>query len=116
MRTFFYRLYIALMKANLAVRQKAFQIYLGRRKARLEGADLSYLDLSGTDLSGASLFGADLTRSDLTGVKLDGADLREANFYQARVTMAQLATADALQGAILPDGRVVAHQTSSHLL
>lgn len=106
MRRHFQGLYVRLLRANVAVRQRLFQIWLGRRKAELAEADLSYLNLSGTDLSGADLRGAILVRSDLTGVNLAGADLSDADLRGARVTAEQLAQAKSVAGAILPDGSI----------
>jgi hypothetical protein len=88
-------------------------------RANLQGAELWSADLRGAsfhhaNLAGADLLGADLRRSvlwraNLRGTHLDEADLREANLIwsdlrEARVTRDQLAMADSLRGAVLPDG------------
>ena len=67
-----YRLYLALHRADLAVRKRLFQIYLNSRKQKLAGADLSFLDLRGANLSGANLHEAVLIRADLSDANLRG--------------------------------------------
>jgi hypothetical protein len=64
------------------------------RAADLHGAVLQEADLSGADLGQANLRDADLTAAALEGVRLDG----------ATVTEMQLARAESLADAILPDG------------
>ena len=71
------------------------------REARLTGADLRWSDLTEADLRGADLSGADLTEAILKNAKLEG-----ANLHGARVTEEQLARAESLKGATLPDGTV----------
>jgi uncharacterized protein YjbI with pentapeptide repeats len=83
-------------------------------RADLSGALLAGADLTRADLGGANLFDADLTRAiligallfdaDLTGADLDGARLDGANLTGAVVGSKQLAQAQSLQGATLPDG------------
>ena len=119
MRTLMYRLYLAMHRANLAVRKRLFQLYLNSRKHKLAGADLSFLDLSGANLSGANLHeavliradlsdanlrGATLLGADLSGARLIGTDLSGARLAGANVSPVQLARAKSLEGAILPDG------------
>jgi uncharacterized protein YjbI with pentapeptide repeats len=75
------------------------------RDAHLTGADLrdAYLfdaDLSDADLGRAILSDADLTGADLTGAILISADLRGAKGW----TNEQLAQAESLVGATLPNG------------
>jgi uncharacterized protein YjbI with pentapeptide repeats len=106
-----YRLYLAMHRADLAVRKRLFQIYLNSRKQKLAGADLSFLDLRGANLSGANLHEAVLIRADLSdanlrGATLLGAYLRGANLERAEVTDEQLAQARSLEGATLPDSTV----------
>lgn len=67
----------------------------------LRGADLSYADLAVTSLKGAILRGADLSYADLSG-----ASLRGANLSGALVSQEQLAQAESLAGATMPDGSV----------
>ncbi len=120
-----------LVRANLAM---SGPIRANLRRAFLSGSDMSWsklfrADLSGaylirTNLKGANLFranlsGANLTRAllaraNLRGANLSGANLGGANLYQAdltranlsgaRVTLKQLAQAQSLVGAIMPDG------------
>ena len=82
--------------------------------ANLDGAFLEGVDLFDTNLSGAILTDALFSRSILalavlTGANLTGADLSNANlesadFTGATVTNQQLASAEFLEGLILPDG------------
>lgn len=74
------------------------------RKAVLYHADLSGADLSGADLSGAIVEVADLRNTNLNGAVLDGALMSGANLQGARVTTGQLARAEYLSGATMPDG------------
>lgn len=115
MRRRLYPLYLRLMKLNVDLRQRAFALYLSRRKARLEDADLSYLDLRGVNLAHANLRGANLSFCDLRGVTLDGADLTGANLRGALVTDAQLSAAASLEGATLPEGFPVSPAAESRL-
>jgi hypothetical protein len=101
-----YRLYLRLATTNIRFRQWLFALALGRRRADLAGADLSYLVLSGTNLRNGNLRDANLRRADLTGVNLQGADLSGADLTGARVTEAQLAQAASLAGTTLPDGTI----------
>ncbi len=83
-------------------------------RANLSGAFLSSANLIGADLGGAYLAGADLTRAkpmraNLSGANLYGADLSGAKLHWAdlsgaKVTDEQLAQAESLKGATLPDG------------
>jgi uncharacterized protein YjbI with pentapeptide repeats len=75
------------------------------RRARLIGADLEGAHLGGADLYGADLFDADLRRANLRHANLVGADLEGA-----QVTDEQLADAESLEGATLPDGTVVSQE------
>ncbi len=76
-----------------------------RGKKWLIDGTLREIDLRGANLSNAKLFMADLAGADLQGVKLHGAYLRRANLEGANVTIEQLAMAQSLQDAIMPDGR-----------
>ena len=69
-----------LFRAELALRQFAFQLWVYWRKRRLAGADLSLLSFQGLDLRRANLRQANLTRADLSR-----ADLRQAE--EAMVTI-----------------------------
>lgn len=101
-------------------------------KADLSGADLFKADLSGAGLCGADLSEADLSEANLSGANLgqayyvegnlrertdlsgadllskavlsSGANLSRANLRGAKVTPEQLAQADSLKDAIMPDG------------
>jgi uncharacterized protein YjbI with pentapeptide repeats len=114
-----FRMRLMMIRAELTVRRLLFQVYLNRRKARLAGADLSFLNLSRLNLRGVNLSATNLTRADLsrtnlrqaileganlTGAILHGADLTDARLAKADVTLAQLADAKSLKGAIMPDG------------
>jgi uncharacterized protein YjbI with pentapeptide repeats len=68
--------------------------------------DLSDADLQGADLSHASLRNAILSRANLEGANLEGADLTWADLRGAMVTDEQLAQAESLKRATLPDGSV----------
>ncbi|RMH00662.1 MAG: pentapeptide repeat-containing protein [Chloroflexi bacterium] len=68
-------------------------------EANLERACLAGVDLQGGCLRKANLRGADLQQAVLSGADLSGVDLRGAD-----VSFAQLAQADRLVDAILPDG------------
>jgi uncharacterized protein YjbI with pentapeptide repeats len=90
------------------------------RYAHLQGADLRRANLHKTDLRMADLRGADLTNAALRGTRLSSADLREASLFGADLAGAilhranlcgahhlagsQLAQANKLRGAIMPDG------------
>jgi uncharacterized protein YjbI with pentapeptide repeats len=105
-RRILYLIYVRLLTTNVRVRQWLFALALGRRRADLAGADLSYLVLSGTDLRGANLQAANLRRADLRDVNLQGADLSEADLTGALVSEAQLAQAGSLTRTTLPDGTI----------
>ena len=100
MRRRLYPLYLRLIKLNVALRQRAFALYLSRRKALLEGTDLSYLDLRGVNLAGANLRGANLSFCDLRGVPLAGADLTGANLKAANLRRALGLTKKQMESAI----------------
>ena len=77
--------------------------------ANLRGVILQHADLQGStlresDLDRANLVGANLQGAILEGASLKRADLSEANLRGADVTTEQLAQAESLKGAILPDG------------
>jgi hypothetical protein len=84
-------------------------------EANLTGADLTGADLRGAYLCGAGLIGAhlngtylneaNLRGAYLTGADLTGAYLLEANLRFAKVTDEQLAKAESLEGATMPDGK-----------
>ncbi len=70
----------------------------------LSGADLSGADLMGTDLSHANLFYANLSHANLFYANLSNANLSGANLRDAKGwTNEQLAQAESLVGATLPD-------------
>lgn len=89
-------------------------------QAELGNADLLGADLRGVDLHQANLEFADLRKARLNGAKLNRASLYRANFDQTDLTYAdlykanlrgaqnlterQLASANQLLGAIMPDG------------
>jgi uncharacterized protein YjbI with pentapeptide repeats len=97
-------------------------------EAVLEGADLFNSKLNGAKLNGVILFeanlsncglgGADFSKANLIGADLTGANLSEANLmganlYQADLTgakgwtYAQLRAAKSLEGATMPDGKIL---------
>jgi uncharacterized protein YjbI with pentapeptide repeats len=98
--------------------------------AYLRGADLNYADLSGAILRVANLTNADLTLADLRDAdlsdanlflaKLSGADLRVANLSEAYLRYAdlhgaiildeQLAQANTLVDATMPNGKVMTQE------
>jgi uncharacterized protein YjbI with pentapeptide repeats len=67
----------------------------------LDGADLSNADLHNANLSNATLAWADLKGTDLNLANLSGANLSEAKGW----TEEQLAAAESLTGATMPDGQ-----------
>lgn len=89
-------------------------------QAQMGNADLMGADLRNVDFHQANLEFADLRKARLNGAKLNRASLYRANFDQADLTYAdlykanlrgaqnltdqQLATANQLLGAIMPDG------------
>jgi uncharacterized protein YjbI with pentapeptide repeats len=74
-------------------------------------ADLSNAGLSDANLSDAVLSGADLSRADLSGAILNPANLSGAVLRLARRwTNEQLAEAEYLVGATLPDGKVMTEE------
>jgi uncharacterized protein YjbI with pentapeptide repeats len=64
----------------------------------------AYTNLSGADLTNADLRNTSLRDAVLTGVNLTGADLSGADLTGATVTSEQLAMAEFLKGATMPDG------------
>ncbi len=66
---------------------------------------LKGIDLRGANLRGAGLYKANLEGADLRKVKLNDAYLVGANLRNANVTVEQLATAQNLKYATMPDGR-----------
>ncbi len=78
--------------------------------ANLVGAHLSqdvlvYANFDEAAMGGADLSGSGLLNADLTGAYLTGADLSRAYLSRAiNTTRAQLAQAQSLKGAIMPDG------------
>jgi hypothetical protein len=68
------------------------------------GIDLSGANLRGADLTGAFLRETKLIDAKLQGANLQGADLSDADLSNAKVTDEQLAKAETLQGATMPDG------------
>jgi uncharacterized protein YjbI with pentapeptide repeats len=78
-------------------------------------ANLSNADLTGAILIGTSLTYAELRGADLTGAELYGADLRGANLSGAKGWIEeQLEQAESLEGATMPDGRVLKGDRSPH--
>jgi Pentapeptide repeats (8 copies) len=82
--------------------------------ASLRGADLSYAIMSpGADLRWADLTNAKLNHTDMTGANLanailDGADLKYTRLFLATGwTEEQLAAAESLAGATMPDGQTL---------
>jgi uncharacterized protein YjbI with pentapeptide repeats len=73
------------------------------RNADLIDADLSGADLVNADLFSANLFNAGLRRALLVGADLSGAGLSDAEGW----TNEQLARAESLVGATMPDGTVM---------
>jgi len=70
--------------------------------ANLEHADLHGVFLPNAELEEANLGAADLSGTDLSGANLSGADLRDVQ----GVTKEQLAEAESLQRATMPDGSI----------
>lgn len=91
-------------------------------QAQMGNADLMGADLQGVDLHQANLEFADLRKAQLSAAKLNRASMYRANFDQADLTFAdlykanlrgaqnlterQLAAANQLLGAIMPDGTI----------
>ena len=71
-------------------------------EADLREADLSEANLRNADLLGANLIGAVLNNADLTNADLTNADLTDA-----QVTEEQLEAAKSLEGATMPDGKIL---------
>jgi uncharacterized protein YjbI with pentapeptide repeats len=72
--------------------------------ANLSGANLIAAYLGGANLDWANLCGAKLCGAYLGGARLGGAALRDAVLKEARVTHEQLAQAESLEGATMPNG------------
>jgi uncharacterized protein YjbI with pentapeptide repeats len=70
------------------------------RNANLTFATLVFTNLSGTNLSGANLQASDMHNTNLNGANLAGANLKDV----IGITSAQLAKAQSLTGATMPDG------------
>jgi uncharacterized protein YjbI with pentapeptide repeats len=80
--------------------------------AYLMFANLSNANLSGADLIGAFLSRANLSHADLFITTLRRATLSHANLGDAKnLTTVQLARAESLVGATLPDGTVMTEET-----
>jgi uncharacterized protein YjbI with pentapeptide repeats len=83
------------------------------RGANLSSAHLRRANLSSAHLRYADLRGADLRNARLEGANLHNANLSRANLYHAALsrtrqwTNGQLAQAESLVGATLPDGTVM---------
>jgi uncharacterized protein YjbI with pentapeptide repeats len=97
-----------LMEANL---EKANIAGANLKQAYLRGANLNRAVLSQANLEGAILDRADLRDTNLREVNMAGAYLSEANLKGAKVTFEQLAQAETLEGAIMPDGTVYNPET-----
>ena len=78
--------------------------------ANLQDADLEGASLRDANLEGAMLNGANFAGADLMGANFKRASLRGANLDEAEVTMEQLAMAESLEDAILPDGTQWDHE------
>jgi uncharacterized protein YjbI with pentapeptide repeats len=77
---------------------------LNLSNANLHNANLSRADLGFANLRGANLSDANLSGADLSGANLSDADLIEANLSGAKGwTEEQLAAAESLTGATMPD-------------
>lgn len=77
------------------------------READLSHADLRNATLSFTDLSWANLSHANLSNASLSNVSLSNANLRAADLRGARGwTEEQIAAAESLEGATMPDGSI----------
>lgn len=75
-----------------------------RVMGELEKGILSGRSLRGSNWQDCNLYKADLRGVDLTNANLFRADLVLANLQGARITDEQLASADIMHGAIMPDG------------
>jgi hypothetical protein len=78
----------------------------GALQAHLDSMSGSILEknLLRKDASILELEGADLSKTNLSHANLRGANLREAILSSSNATMEQLAQAESLQGATMPDG------------
>ena len=76
-----------------------------RGKKWLIDGTLKGIDLRGANLRGAGLYKANLEGADLRKVKLNDAYLVGANLTNTNVTIEQLAAAQNLKYATMPDGR-----------
>jgi uncharacterized protein YjbI with pentapeptide repeats len=83
------------------------------RQGHLRRADLRWAHLSFADLRFADLIKADLSRAYLIGTNLSAAQLSDADLSDADLSDAtgwteeQLSAAKSLEGATMPDGRVL---------
>ena len=98
---------VRLGKANL---QGAKLTSANLRLARLDGADLSRAELNEASVLHANLTGAILRWAKLGEADLSYADLRNAKGW----TKEQLAAAESLTGAIMPDGRTLKGDSTPH--
>jgi uncharacterized protein YjbI with pentapeptide repeats len=86
------------------------------RGANLGCANLALASLGGADLTRAFLFGAELEGATLTNTDLKNAFLKDANLRDTDLrgaegwTNEQLAQAESLSGATLPDGTLMTEQ------
>jgi hypothetical protein len=79
--------------------------------ANLQGSNFHFARMIGVHLEGANLTNVAFWRTNLEGAFLQGADLSDAtivfaNLKNAKVTRQQLKACRALQGTILPDGKM----------
>lgn len=75
-----------------------------RIMGELEKGILAGLSLRGSNWQDCNLYRADLRNSDLTNINFFRADLVLANLAGAKVSHEQLASADIMHGATMPDG------------
>jgi uncharacterized protein YjbI with pentapeptide repeats len=71
----------------------------------LDAADLSYADLQELKLSGTNLNGAILNDVDLSAATFSNVLLVRANLEGAKMTTEQVAAAESLKGASMPNGQ-----------
>jgi uncharacterized protein YjbI with pentapeptide repeats len=97
-----------LSEANLIQGRDADPPVISLDRADLSASDLRDIDLQGSNLSFANLRNANLTGANLTGAKLVYADLSGAELTYARGwTREQLQSARSLNGATMPDRRIL---------
>lgn len=75
-----------------------------RIMGELEDGVLAGENLRGSNWQDCNLYRADLRGTDLTNANLFRADLVLANLEGAKITNEQMASADIMHGAIMPDG------------